>query len=186
VIQRATAAQKPVKPKKAIETFAGKLLAPEDYEEYPIRTEDFGAVLLRLGDRTRGAFTVSQMAAGRKNRLLVEIYGSRRAVAWHQESPNELWIGRRDGNNELVVKDPALLERRMRAREREADQRLVIRLGWVSYLLAFLLPGFDQRFGWSHVPLWLSLAALPVMIGGYLMFVLVMNQNRYASRVNGN
>jgi protein-S-isoprenylcysteine O-methyltransferase Ste14 len=46
-----------------------------------------------------------------------------------------------------------------------------------------LIPGLDDRFGWSRAPLWLSLAALAAMIGGYLMFVLVMNQNRYASRV---
>ena len=52
------------KPKKAIQTFAGKTLRPEDYEEVPIETEDFGAVLVHLGDRARGAYTVSQVNAG--------------------------------------------------------------------------------------------------------------------------
>ena len=102
------------KPRKPIETYAGKLLQPEDYEDRRIETEDFGAVLLRLGERARGALTINQVAAGRKNRLLLEIYGTRRGVAWDGENPNELWIGRRDGNNELVMKDPSLLESKAR------------------------------------------------------------------------
>ena len=98
------------KPKKPIETYAGKMLEPEDYEDRPIATEDFAAILLRFEGRARGALTVNQVAAGRKNRLALEIHGSRRGLAWDGERPNELWIGRRDGNNELLVKDPSLLE----------------------------------------------------------------------------
>ncbi|MEX2300779.1 MAG: Gfo/Idh/MocA family oxidoreductase [Bryobacterales bacterium] len=98
------------KPKKAIETYAGKLLKPEDYEDRPINTEDYGAILLRFEGRARGAFTINQVAAGRKNRLLMEIYGTQCGVAWDGENPNELWIGRRDGNNELLIKDPSLLD----------------------------------------------------------------------------
>ena len=99
------------KPKKPIETYAGKMLAPEDYEDRPIATEDFGAILLRFDGRARGALSVNQVAAGRKNRLLMEIYGSRCGLTWDGERPNELWIGRRDGNNEVLVKDPSLMER---------------------------------------------------------------------------
>ena len=98
------------KPKRAIETYAGKMLKPEDYEDRPISTEDFGAILLRFDGRMRGALTINQVAAGRKNRLLMEVYGTKRGLAWDGERPNELWIGRRDGNNELLVKDPSLLE----------------------------------------------------------------------------
>ncbi len=99
------------KPKRPIETYAGKMLAPEDYEDRSISTEDFGAILLRFDGRAKGVLSVNQVAAGRKNRLQVEIYGTRRGLAWDGERPNELWIGRRDGNNELLVKDPSLLER---------------------------------------------------------------------------
>ncbi len=98
------------KPKRAIETYAGKMLKPEDYEDRPISTEDFGAILLRFDGRMRGALTINQVAAGRKNRLLMEVYGTKRGLAWDGERPNELWIGRRDGNNELLVKDPSLLD----------------------------------------------------------------------------
>jgi len=97
------------KPKGEIETFAGKTLKPEDYTEVPIDTDDFGAVLLRLGDRARGCFTVSQMSAGCKNKFAIEIYGSKAGVAWNQEQPDQLWIGERNTPNKLVVKDPSLL-----------------------------------------------------------------------------
>ena len=53
-------------PKHSVETFANKMLGPEDYIETPIDTEDFGAVVFRMGTRTRGCMTASQVAAGRK------------------------------------------------------------------------------------------------------------------------
>jgi predicted dehydrogenase len=96
-------------PKGPVETFAGKMLRPQDYEAVAIDTEDFGAVLLRLGDRARGAFTVSQMSAGRKNMFTVEIYGTEAGVSWNQERPDELWIGRRNAPNQVLIKDPSLM-----------------------------------------------------------------------------
>ncbi len=97
-------------PKHSVETFANKLLGPEDYVETPVDTEDFGAVIFRMGNRTRGCVTASQVSAGRKNRLSIEIYGTRSSVAWDQERPDELWAGHRDSGNEVSVKDPSLLK----------------------------------------------------------------------------
>ena len=98
------------RPKGPIETFAGKTLRPEDYEEMPIDTEDFGAVLFRMGEgRTRGCFTASQVNSGRKNSLRMEIYGSKASVIWDQERPDELWIGNRNEPNRVIIKDPSLL-----------------------------------------------------------------------------
>ncbi len=74
-----------------------------------IDTEDFGAVLLHLGDRARGVFTVSQMSAGRKNMFTFDIYGTKAGVSWNQERPDELWIGHRNSANQIIVKDPSLL-----------------------------------------------------------------------------
>jgi predicted dehydrogenase len=98
------------RPKHSVETFTGKLLAPEDYESVAIDTEDFGSAIFRLGERGRGAFTASQVSAGRKNCLSIEIYGTKASVAWNQERPDELWIGQRNTNNQIVVKDPSLLK----------------------------------------------------------------------------
>jgi predicted dehydrogenase len=98
------------RPKHSVETFANKLLGPEDYIETPVDTEDFGAVVFRMGKRTRGAMTASQVSAGRKNGLSIEIYGAKASVAWNQERPDELWSGRRDEGNQIFIKDPSLLK----------------------------------------------------------------------------
>lgn len=97
------------RPKGAVETFAGKTLKPEDYDEVPIDTEDFGAVLARLGDRARCAFTASQVNVGCKNRLQMEIFGTKAGVIWNQERPDELWIGQRNSPNQVIIKDPSLM-----------------------------------------------------------------------------
>jgi predicted dehydrogenase len=97
-------------PKHSVETFANKLMGPEDYIETSVDTEDFGAVVFRMGTRTRGCMTASQVSAGRKNGLSIEIYGSKSSVAWNQERPDELWQGHRDVGNEIFVKDPSLLK----------------------------------------------------------------------------
>src|SRR5580658_9506610 len=98
------------RPKGSIETFAGKSLKPDDYVETPVDTEDFGAVVFRMGNGARGAFTASQVSAGRKNRLSIEVYGTKSGVAWDQERPDELWIGNRNSANQVMIKDPALLK----------------------------------------------------------------------------
>ena len=102
------------RPKAPVETFAGKTLLPQDYADTPIDTEDFGAVVFRMGERTRGSFTASQVSAGRKNRLSIEVYGTKASVAWDGERPNELWIGSRNTPNQTIVKDPSLLKERSR------------------------------------------------------------------------
>jgi predicted dehydrogenase len=95
------------KPKVAVEAFAH---ASGEHEAVAVDSEDFGAVVFRMGERARGAFTASQVSAGRKNRLSIEIYGTKSGVAWDQERPDELWIGHRGEANQVIVKDPGLLK----------------------------------------------------------------------------
>jgi predicted dehydrogenase len=97
------------KPLKPVETFSGKMLKPEDYADMPISTEDYATVMLRLSNGNKGVITVSQVDAGRKNRLSIEFSGSKETYAWCSESPNEIWIGRRDEANRLLMRDPSLL-----------------------------------------------------------------------------
>jgi predicted dehydrogenase len=97
------------KPKGSVETFTGKTLQPKDYDEVAIKTEDFGAMIFAMGKKTKGSLTVSQVSVGRKNRLFIEIFGTKASVAWNTESPDELWIGHRNSPNQIVVKDPSLL-----------------------------------------------------------------------------
>ena len=103
------------KPKGAAETFSVSAPSQLDRVDSEVDTEDFGAVLFRMGDRIRGAFTASQVAAGRKNHLLLEIFGTLASISWDAENPNKLWVGRRDESNRILMKDPTLLNRTARA-----------------------------------------------------------------------
>jgi predicted dehydrogenase len=102
------------KPNASMETFSAKTARPAEYREVPIVTEDFGSMIFRLGDAARGSMTVSQVSAGRKNRLFVEIYGTKASATWDGERPDELWLGYRNESNRVIVKDPSLLDERAR------------------------------------------------------------------------
>jgi predicted dehydrogenase len=104
----ATFYEKRKRPKGSVETFAGKKAANTDYESFPVDTEDFATVMLRLGPKAHGVFTVSQMSAGRKNRFFFEIFGTKSGVAWNQEQPDTLWIGHRNEPNQIIIKDASL------------------------------------------------------------------------------
>lgn len=103
------------KPRRNVETFAGKLSAAEDVEDTPVETEDFGAVMFHMGDGTRGSMTASQVAAGCKNSLNIEVFGTKASVRWNQERPDELWIGQRDVANRTMLKDPSLMQAQARS-----------------------------------------------------------------------
>jgi predicted dehydrogenase len=101
-------------PVGSVETFQSKLGVQRETLATPITTDDFGALLLRFENDARGGFHVSQVSAGRKNRLTFEIAGANGSLAWDSERPNELWIGHRDRPNELLIRDPALLHAAVR------------------------------------------------------------------------
>ena len=79
------------------------------FENKAVTTEDFGSVLFRFDDGSKGCFSVSQVSAGRKNRLSFEINGSEKSVAWDQEVPQQLWIGHRSQANQTLSDDPGLM-----------------------------------------------------------------------------
>jgi len=111
----ATIHQTRQRPRQAMDTFKGKVTgAPKEFEAVPIKTEDVGLVLVQFENGARGVFTVSQVSAGRKNRLWFEIDGGRKALAWDQEEPNQMWIGYREKTNEILIKDPSLLDENAR------------------------------------------------------------------------
>lgn len=94
------------KPARPIETFS-----TAEVERVPIEmeTEDAATIMVHLQDGAHGTLQVSQVAAGRKNRLYIEVNGSNASIAWDGERPNELWIGHRERPNEILIKDPALM-----------------------------------------------------------------------------
>lgn len=98
-------------PKYESQTFVSKELKPTDFKEIKIETEDCASVLLTFSNGVKGVFVVSQVSAGRKNRLYFEINGSKKSIAWNQENPEELWIGYRDKPNEILMRDPSLMSK---------------------------------------------------------------------------
>ncbi len=100
------------RPVGVVETFKGKEGAPAASESVDVNTEDYGCIMFRFIGGARGCLFVSQVTAGRKNCLRFEMAGSKQAMAWNSESPNELWIGHRDEPNQLLLRDPALLSSR--------------------------------------------------------------------------
>ncbi len=103
------------KPKFQVATFEAQAALEEMYEDVSINTEDYASVLVRFEDGSRGVFTVSQVSAGRKNRLSFEVNGSISSAFWNQEEPEKLWIGHRDKPNELLLADPALFKAEARS-----------------------------------------------------------------------
>jgi len=97
------------RPKGEVQTFKGKEEQIVATESVAIATEDYGGVMLRFRGGGRGMLWTSQVTAGRKNCLRFEIAGSKQALSWCSESPNELWIGHRERANESLIRDPGLL-----------------------------------------------------------------------------
>jgi predicted dehydrogenase len=90
-----------------VETFSNKTSGATTART--ITTEDCATILLRYENGAIGNLTISQITAGRKNTLEFEIDGSTSAAAWNSEHPDDLWIGHRGRPNELLPRDPALL-----------------------------------------------------------------------------
>ncbi len=94
------------KPKGRVETF--QKAGAAETTEVLMTTDDYASVLLHFENDAHGVMTVSQVSAGRKARLWFEIDGSEASLAFDSESPNSLWIGRRERASEVLPKDPAL------------------------------------------------------------------------------
>lgn len=102
------------RPVGSIETFSGKTDAPVETQPVNITTEDAGSILLKFEGGGRGVVSVSQVSAGRKNCLRFELAGSKQAIEWNSERPNEMWLGNRDCANQSLLRDPALVGDRAR------------------------------------------------------------------------
>lgn len=101
------------RPRGEVETFAATSDVVER-EPIDVQGEDQGGILLRFENGAPGACLISQVAAGHKNDLRLEVNGLSRSLLWAQENPEVLWIGRRDGPSEILPKDPALLRAEVR------------------------------------------------------------------------
>ena len=96
-----------LKPAASTEAFARG--GREGRQPVAIESEDLATILVRFDGGAKGSVSVGQVCAGHKNGLWFEANGRRGSLRWLQERQNELWIGRRDGPNAMLPKDPSLL-----------------------------------------------------------------------------
>ncbi|NJD18982.1 MAG: isoprenylcysteine carboxylmethyltransferase family protein, partial [Gemmatimonadetes bacterium] len=82
----------------------------------------------------------------------------------------------------LLRNDPELLRRRLKYGEERTQQKAIVKATSALWLLTFLVPGLDHRFGWSSVPTWSVLAADVLVVAGYLVFFLTVRENSFAAR----
>ncbi|HEY8801682.1 MAG TPA: Gfo/Idh/MocA family oxidoreductase [Candidatus Dormibacteraeota bacterium] len=94
-------------PTGPVETFATG--TAKDTVARQIATEDCATILVRYENGALGSLAVSQVSAGRKNSLRVEIDGATGSAAWYSEQPDELWLGHRERPNEVLPRDPGLM-----------------------------------------------------------------------------
>src|SRR3972149_6939795 len=83
----------------------------------------------------------------------------------------------------FLKKDPELLERRMRMREKEEKQKTIIKFAYIFFFIGFIIPGLDHRYHWSNVPVLLVIAANAMVLSGYIFVFFVLRENSYASRI---
>jgi predicted dehydrogenase len=96
--------EKPVGP---VETFAKT--SGQKTERRKILTDDVSTILLRYPNGARGVMSTSQLSFGKKCALHWDITGSQASATWHMENPEQLWIGRRDEPNQILQRDPGLM-----------------------------------------------------------------------------
>lgn len=82
----------------------------------------------------------------------------------------------------FLKKSPEFLERRMQFKEKEIRQQAIIKIANVFFFAGLLIPGFDYRFGWSAVPMWLVVVSDAVVLLGYLLVFLAFKENPFAAR----
>jgi predicted dehydrogenase len=95
--------QKPLGP---VETFTTAKGATETRK---IETDDAATILLRYGNGGRGMMSTSQVSHGRRGLLSWDISGSKASAAWSAEHPEDLWIGHREAPNQILLRDPSLM-----------------------------------------------------------------------------
>ncbi len=82
----------------------------------------------------------------------------------------------------MLFKNPAFLEKRLDAKEKQAAQKGVLAASAVMFIGGFVVAGLDFRFGWSQVPQWVVITASVLFLGAYALYAEVMRENAYLSR----
>lgn len=85
---------------------------------------------------------------------------------------------------DLLINDPDLLERRvLKRKEKEREQKSIQKVFTILFFIGLLIPGFDYRYNWSEVHIYIVIAADLLVLFGYLVLVRVLKENRFASAI---
>ena len=82
----------------------------------------------------------------------------------------------------LLLKRPALLEQRLKSKETQREQNLVVKLSGLMFIVGFILAGLDFRFRWTLLPDWVSYLAAAIFLLAYLLYAEVLRENPWLSR----
>ena len=82
----------------------------------------------------------------------------------------------------MMFKNPSLLEKRLDAKEKEAEQGLVVKLSGLMFLVGFVVAGLNYRFGWHTLPKTVTMWAAVVFVIAYALYAEVLRENTYLSR----
>jgi protein-S-isoprenylcysteine O-methyltransferase Ste14 len=83
----------------------------------------------------------------------------------------------------LLVKNPKLLQKRLKSKEKETEQKSLILLSGLMFICGFVVAGLDYRFHWFILPKWLVIAAAVIFVCAYLLYAEVLRENAYLSRI---
>ena len=82
----------------------------------------------------------------------------------------------------MLGKNPELLQKRLNAKEKEAEQKSVVASSGLMFLASFIVAGLDWRFGWTNMPNWMVWAATGLFLLSYVLYAEVLRENTYLSR----
>ena len=82
----------------------------------------------------------------------------------------------------MMAKNPELLKKRLKAKEKQSDQALVVKLSGLMFLAGFIVAGLDFRFDWSQLPVGVSAAGMLLFLAAYVLYAEVLRENTYLSR----
>lgn len=82
----------------------------------------------------------------------------------------------------MMIKNPALLEKRLNAKEKEQEQKAVVLLSGLMFLAAFIVAGLNFRFSWIVIQNWVVILGTVIFLLAYVMYAEVLRENTYLSR----
>lgn len=82
----------------------------------------------------------------------------------------------------MLAKNPDLLRKRLNAKEQEAEQKAVVKLSGLLFIVAFVIAGLNWRFGWWVLPDWAVWVAAGLFLASYILYAEVLRENTYLSR----